>query len=439
MVRMISVPLPSRRAVLLSVLAALSPMTSCAGAKRQDAPPVPCFTAGERDAVLRYWNAPGRYTVRPSDAPPRINITVAGSLWYWNFLRLPPDPARADWWKLRFAYERATSFGTTPLPENPGAFTGAPEPPALYETVQPMRYSVMFEGNPLPIIYEDGIDFGKRPAYYAYYRQTNGVIRPGVRVTDATGAERGRLDALFAKAGRTPFERRVLQAVSRYEGGFEAINTYDTGFVSVGFLQFITAVDGTGSLAEVLQTYKTADPVGFEGDFRRFGIDVAAAPTVLTCVDPVTGVETRGADAVRCVISDKRLTAVFERAAAFGGFRLAQLAVARSRYYPAEDVFVVGSASVRVGDIIKSEAGMATLMDKKVNRGNIRDFADIGARIMAARGLTDPRDLAKYEREIIQAMKYRGDFLADTTLSQPAPLPEPALAVPDKSKPLRKR
>ncbi|MBC8141873.1 MAG: hypothetical protein H7Y38_10585 [Armatimonadetes bacterium] len=430
---------PSRRALLLSALAALSPITSCAGAKRQDAPPAPLFTDAEREAVRTYWNAPGRYAVRASDMPPRLNITVAGSLWYWNFLRLPPDPARADWWKLRFAHERAKAFGTTPLPDNPGAFVGVDEPPALYETVQPTRYTVMFEGSPTLCVYEDGIDFGKRPAYYAYYRQTNGVIRPGVRVSEATGAERDRLDALFAKAGRTAFERRVLQAVSRYEGGFEAINTYDTGFVSIGFLQFITAADGTGSLTTVLQAYKTADPVGFEGDFRRFGIDVAASPTVLVCVDPVTGVETRGADAVIRVINDKRLTAVFERAAAFEGFRLAQVSVARSRYYPAEDVFVIGNATVRVGDIVKSEAGMATLMDKKVNKGNIREFAEIGAKIMAARSLSDPLELSKYEREIIQAMKYRGDFLADKTLSQPPALPGVAPAAPPTPIPIRKR
>lgn len=440
----------SRRNFVLSGVAALGlfPMGGAAGQDGQIATPVPCFTDAEREAVRRYWGRDGRYIVVPSpDSTERVNVTVEGSTWFHSFTKVvsacrKTDPITAavwqGWWDQFLPRQKAMVEGSDFLPMDPGPAPqglvdaiGFPCPALFYEKVTPTRYTVTFapEDAPAPFVYEDGIDFGKRDNYYAYYRQRNGVIRPGRPVRDVSGGEQKHLEAIFARAGRSGFERRVLQAVSQYEGGFEAINTYDTGYISVGFIQFITAADGTGSLSEVLQRYKSDDPAGFQKDFRRFGIDVAPGP-VLVCVNTVTGAELRGAEAVRQVIDDKRLTAVFERAAAFDGFRLAQVAVARALYWPGEDTFPLpsGAGTVRVADVVRSEAGMATLMDKKVNRGNIRDFADVAGRIMSERGLSDPRDLAQYERPIIAAMKYRGDFLSDATLSQPAPEPVPTPA-----------
>jgi hypothetical protein len=43
------------------------------------------------------------------------------------------------------------------------------------------------------------------------------------------------LNRIFAASGLTPVEARVMRAVSLLEGGFDSINTYDTGF-SVGRL-----------------------------------------------------------------------------------------------------------------------------------------------------------------------------------------------------------
>ncbi len=436
-----TMPSLPRRAFLLSAISLLATVSSCAGAK-QDTPPPPAFTDAEREVVRRYWNAADRYTILPAPgAMPRQNITVEGSTWYWSFVRAvaalkKTDPATAltwqRWWDAFYAAQKAQAVGAATVPPDPGPaldalITAVGSPcPALFERVTPTRYTVTFSpaDAPAPFVYEDAIDFAARPAYYAYYRQKNGVIRAGKHVTEYAGDAKKRIDALFAKAGRSPFEQHVLQAVSRYEGGFEAINTYDTGFVSVGFLQFITAIDGTGSLSEVLRQYKTDAPIGFQGDFRRFGIDVAA-DGVVVCVDPATGSEARGAEAVRRLIDDKRLTAVFERAAAGDGFRLAQVAVARSHYWPADDMITLALPlpPIRVGDVIRSEAGIATLMDRKVNRGNIRDLSEVAQRVVTDKGIRDPRDLAKYERMLVVAMKYRGDFLADLTLTQPPPNP----------------
>jgi len=186
-------------------------------------------------------------------------------------------------------------------------------------------------------------------------------------------------------------------------------------------------------------------------------------------------VEKQGADAVQAIINDKRLTAVFERAGLQSdAFRLAQVLVARDRYWPGDDRFAVninylvedhgeGTESktigtfygmnealpeaekalkqaeekrktdptyrvyldrrnvyVNVADIVKSEAGMATLMDRKVNRGSLKPISDVAAVLVRKYNLTDLNQLAKHERELVQLMKYRTDFLVDPTLSQPA-------------------
>jgi hypothetical protein len=104
-------------------------------------------------------------------------------------------------------------------------------------------------------------------------------------------------------------------------------------------------------------------------------------------------------------------------------FRLSQIEVAKQRYYPADiPIKVTLNGMVlegTVSDVIKSEAGMATLFDRKVNIGNIHPFSEVVARVMTQRQLTNLTDAAQFEREITQTLRYRADFLADKNLSQP--------------------
>ena len=150
----------------------------------------------------------------------------------------------------------------------------------------------------------------------------------------------------------------------------------------------------------------------------------AGAEGTLVVVDPSSGAELVGPEAVLKVIEDKRLTAVFQRAGRRSReFRVAQIKAALSEYWPANDsvtVVVNGRTLVgRVSDIVRSEAGMATLFDRKVNTGKIAPFVEEVTKLMAERGLTSLDDVRKHERELIQKLKYRHDFLADSTLSQP--------------------
>lgn len=423
------------------------------------------FTDAERAAMVAYWHAPGRYRIEltpdyQKNGLWQVRLTPDASLWFLKYqiaigaakapptqdptAAAPPTAAWKTWVDAKLAYDRwqaqaqadATNLAlkigaprkdTANPPAPPGLIppdllAAVGDPPLLAAAVPIRQATVTFEDNEV-YPYPDNVRLSPR---YAYYRFPQGTVAYGTFLRDMTDAE---LDPLFAAAGFSPSEQRVAKAVSRLEGGFETVNTYDTGYVSIGFVQFITADTGKGSLLEVLAREKADNPIEYTRDFQKYGLDVTT-DGVLVAVDPETGAELIGAPAVQKIIEDKRLTAVFQRAGRHSlEFRVAQIRVAKSHYWPADDTFTVtvgGQALTgKVSDVVHSEARLATLFDRKVNRGSIAPFADVLAQVMTTHSLTTLAQAADYEREIVAGQKYRTDFLADKTLSQPKEPPKP--------------
>ncbi|HVL38310.1 MAG TPA: hypothetical protein VM328_02860 [Fimbriimonadaceae bacterium] len=423
------------------------------------------FSKEERLRAMSYWNEPGRYRVgapaaAAKDGPWQVRLTPEGSTWLWNYNQargLAKGPPTADapplseeqksweaWidrkvardrWLAGVAAARANSEALgrvfpepAPIPEDPGPIPDglyklAGNPPPFAGAVAPMQHTIRFDDG-VELSYSDNVPMRVR---YAYYRFPKGVMSAGAAVRSLPAAE---LDRLFTKAGVTPPEARVMRSVSLLEGGFDSVNTYDTGFVSVGFIQFACLKDGAGSLGSLLLKMKSQTPQAFQEDFKRFGLDVSPEGA-LVALDLSTGVETIGADAAQTIIADKRLIAVFQRAGLKSEpFRVAQIAVAKEQYYPADDVVPVAFGSnivlVKVRDVVRSEAGMSTLMDRKVNTGKIDLLAAVLSEIVAENRLRDPKELARFEHDIIVAMRFRKDYLADASLSQPPARVHPA-------------
>ena len=442
----------SRTALLPLVLASLS----CAqgnGAR-------PLFGDDERHHIMAYWAAPGRYAAdAPADADKRgvwqVRLTPAGSVWLWSLTKgkkVPPTQTASspwdDWIKAKVLHDRWQALkdarsanldamgkdlpkpdASTPSEEPP---VPGPMPPALQsalgpcpfmaEAVAPLQHTVAFDDG-LTLTYQDNVRMGPR---YAYYRFPQGVQSMGVAVKAMTPEG---LDALFREAGIDEGPARVMRAVSILEGGFESVNTYDTGYVSVGFIQFASLKEGGGSLGAVLKGFKAADPLAFATDFHRFGVDVDDSGH-LVVVDPTSGAVAVGPDANARIIEDKRLIAVFGRAGARSrGFCAAQIRAAKAIYWPSEDrvsVLLNGIPTlVRVGDLVTSEAGLATLFDRKVNTGHVDVLGDAATRVVIAQSLTTVEDLAKYEKTLIGLVRYRKDYLQDPALGQPAEPPSP--------------
>lgn len=419
------------------------------------------FTDTERARLVSYWNAPGRYRIEVSaDAkkgPWVARLTPAASQWLYAYSHLhnadktPPtettksvsasDAAWEQWVVAKLTYDRWSAQTTaaaanaqvaatapTPLDAGPAApplpglipatlLDAAGNPPDLAAAVAPLRYTITFEDG-TSIVYTDHVAVRPRNEYYRF---AQGVMHPGIALSKIPDAE---LNSLFEETGMTPFEQHVVKAVSRLEGGFESVNTYDTGYLSVGFIQFATLQGGAGSLGDVLKQEKASRPNDFATDFHNYGLDVSPNGA-LVAVDPISGAELVGPQAVLKIIDDKRLTAVLQRAGARSrAFRIAQILVAKSNYYPATTTFQVTLdnrvLTGQVADVIKSEAGMATLFDRKVNTGNIRRLSTALAQLMTEHHLTRLEAAIAYERELIKATKWRTDFLMDKSLNQPA-------------------
>lgn len=422
----------------------------------------PQFTADDRSKVMDYWAQPGRYVITaPVDAQKKglwqVRLTVRGSVWLMAYNKArkvsapptetaqPANDQQRDWeawvltklnrdrWEALQAAQDANAkiFGArlpqgdktipdaepprpAPIPDALLALAG--NPPKFAEAVVPMERDIAFDD--ITLSYQDNVRLSN--PRYPYYRFAQGVDSEGVAVKEMT---QDRLDHLFRLAGVSESEARIMKAVSLLEGGFDAINTYDTGFVSVGFIQFASLKEGAGSLGTFMLDFKTANSDDFQRDLRQYGIDVTPAG-VLDVLDLQTGAELTGPDAALKIIEDPRLVATFQRAGLKSdSFIAAQIRSAKAQFYPADDSvrIAVGAQTItgKVSDFIKSEAGMATLMDRKVNTGRLDPFSSVVTDIANRANISSLTDLASHELDIVKRMKYRKNYLDDSTLSQP--------------------
>jgi hypothetical protein len=147
----------------------------------------------------------------------------------------------------------------------------------------------------------------------------------------------------------------------------------------------------------------------------------------LIAVDPTIGAEFVGAEANQRIINDKRLVAVFQRAGRLSeDFNVAQLVTAKQLYFPLEDELSVEvdgkTLTCKVRDVFKSEAGLATLMDRKVNTGKLEPLSEYLIDLVKQTGISDLREAAKWEWALTRVMQWREDYLKLPTLSQPTQL-----------------
>ncbi len=421
------------------------------------------FSSEDRDAVIQFWSTPDRYTIsEPDDAAQKglwqVRLTTAGSTWLLSYnrkrnLNVPPGQVpkpqtteQTEWekwvvaklnhdrweaWQLARAANRTTLNIDAPVadktiptaePESPGPIPPAllglvGNPPKFAEAVVPMQHTIAFDD--ITLKYRDNVRVSS--PRYAYYRFAKGVNSEGVSMARMTQEQ---IDNLFETARVSERDSHILRAVSELEGGFDAVNTYDTGYVSVGFIQFASLKDGGESLGGLLAQYKKDDPTHFNQDLHRFGIDVTDT-RVLDIVDPSTGAELTGNAATMKIVEDPRLVAVFQRAGLKSeAFNAAQIRSAKAQFWPEQDALTVklndgSTLTGRVSDFVRSEAGLATLLDRKVNTGHIDILTNVLARMAPDVHPRTMADYAPYEREIIQAVKYRKDYLADASLQQP--------------------
>jgi hypothetical protein len=416
------------------------------------------FSASDTDQVQRFWNEPGRFMIqappeRSTSGPWVVRLSPEGSVWFgtYNAARgvgkkstlkagAPPADIQKVWdaWlgqKVNYdryrAGESVAEANSRYLGRNvnctiPKASDPGPEPEALRQFVGvPPSFAAAVVPNQYLVNFPDGsaIKIADNPpmrANFPAYRFPQGVMSAGTPVKSLPPEQ---VDDLFNSAGVSGSTEKIMKAVSILEGGFDSVNTYDTGFVSVGLIQFACLSGGAGSLGMVLAREKQNDRESFENDFKRYGLDVTYNGA-LVALDIENGVELTGPAAARQIINDKRLVAVFQHAGQTSrAFRIAQIQIAKEQYFPGDDAVAFNAdgqtVHCKVADCVRSEAGLAILMDRKVNTGKIDPLANVLTQVATETGCKTPEDLAAHEREIILACRYRKDYTQDPTLTQP--------------------
>jgi peptidoglycan endopeptidase LytF len=104
---------------------------------------------------------------------------------------------------------------------------------------------------------------------------------------------------------------KSLQFVYAEEGCFDAVNTYDKGIFSYGFIQFSGGMGG--SLNDFMLLLKIKHPETFAERFGKYGINVEEATprAVVSVLDTEDNQELTGDAAWMYMMNNKQLTSVF--------------------------------------------------------------------------------------------------------------------------------
>jgi peptidoglycan endopeptidase LytF len=211
-----------------------------------------------------------------------------------------------------------------------------------------------------------------------------------------------------------------LEFVSKNEGKFDAINSYDKAAFSFGFIQFAGATGG-GTFPNMMALIKDRNPSLFEEAFGRFGIDVEYTykndkyePATMIVFTP-DGKRYEGTEAEKYIRADKVLHGVFVRAGQ-------NIEVAKLQVLSAVQEYVKPALRAKISlnangldvnrepitDFINSAGGITVLIDLAVNQGltgALRIFAPAMEQVMKQTGINSLAALKNIdEKRVIQTI-----------------------------------
>lgn len=234
-----------------------------------------------------------------------------------------------------------------------------------------------------------------------YMVYPNGILYPG----QSTLA----LDvSMIQSVGLTWAQAKALQYVSTHEGKFDAINSYDKGVFSYGFIQFVGAAASGASLNRLLVSMEANAPAQFARIFQRVGIDTESGVVTVLNDD---GYKLRGDEAWFYIQRNPRLYGAFIQAGFEPSLVREQLRMANALYVqPALNyklfLNVAGIAIQvpRLNDILTSEAILTVVIALAVNQGNggmSRIVADAVSRVAAQMRLNTLATLPQINERLV--------------------------------------
>jgi Domain of unknown function (DUF4157)/D-alanyl-D-alanine carboxypeptidase len=414
------------------------------------------YTADDAKAVADNWTAHGSVTETTTS---ELGQTAAFRDWKLHAAAAIAAAIKAraltaaraqelrDWIGKLDAHDKWKVDRAGAEPGDPGALPA--ELPGLTYVVHKASVAL---GPPPTATWEHKRQYAVTTVDGSSYKYKDHVESPNTRYDAGVGSSgsvggKAKIADVFDKAGVPAPDpatvKKVFSILSSLEGKFDAINTYDAGFISAGFIQFISGKAGTGSLVSVLRDMKAKAAAEFDTHFHSVGIDVDAKGLVV--VDPDSGAVLHGEAAVKKVMDDKRLAAAFQAAGAKSSeFQYAQARIAYAQYYMPDKQFSVVlrvkdpsrpkqtvTVSGRYGDVLRSDAGKVASVDRAVQHGTgpgggaAGTFDHACQAVVDRHGLVavDVATLAGYEVEIVRKLHNRYNELGDGSLTQPPAAP----------------
>jgi hypothetical protein len=190
---------------------------------------------------------------------------------------------------------------------------------------------------------------------------------------DSEGAiDHAQVRDVMATAGLSESRRKILQAISGFEGGFDTVNTYDRAKVTWGFVQW---TGGRHSdLTQTLTIIKQQHPEAFAQSFQAYGIDVVSDQLVITPPDGSAAIE--GDAAAAAIMRNPRLAAALAHAGRSDDIQTGQVQAASQieiEHALSQQVqFGEGKNMVTTtaGALITSEYGVGVLANTFVHSGS---------------------------------------------------------------------
>jgi peptidoglycan endopeptidase LytF len=206
-------------------------------------------------------------------------------------------------------------------------------------------------------------------------------------------------EAAGGATGMAPEGIEALRYVSEHEGGFDAINTWDSARFSWGFIQFA----GGRGLPLVLGHMKARNPDLFRKVLGSYGVDVLpdedGRPQPIY-VQARTGRVLRGKAAEQAYGDDPLTIAAFIRAARLPEVKQLQVEAAIRHYAgPALKVTYLG---IPISRILRSPKSLAMLIDRKVHEGNVGRFSRAMDSVAAAGSLFNPAEWPHLEARVLR-------------------------------------
>ena len=202
------------------------------------------------------------------------------------------------------------------------------------------------------------------------YPSPNQVNPKGVSYAGQSGFDENK--SMFLDLCQEAYYADILKYISKNEGCFDAVNSYDKAIFSFGFIQFTGAVASGSMLTRVLARLKDRDEDVFNECFGQYGMNVQNYGTPVFQIDTSYGTK-EGDAAYLEVANDLRLTGAFIASGFKPSMICVQVEIALEEYVvkavsSAVMINIYGNA-YPLNQLINTQGGIAFRVDLAVNRG----------------------------------------------------------------------